>query len=188
MSMIVAVAADFELPPQQSEMFGHRASSQTVCKLRPRRSFLIFLYDELSGIGVFNHEGKRVISFCLPFGPTKAVFRAYASEGSRGGSLPSTKSENEGPVFNLSAKCVGRTRGLLVGKSIEGGSEVAVAKDRRRFEGRRLREEDSERGRGRNAIKAAVSRYRGCHDSEGWIKATAVVVMVDEESIQSTNC
>lgn len=127
--MIVAVAADFELPPQQSEMFGHRASSQTVCRFRPRRSFLIFLYDELSGIGVFSHEGRRVIFFCLPFGPTRAVFRAYASDESRGASLPPTKSENEGPVFSLSAKCVGRTRGLLVGDSPMGGSEVTVAND-----------------------------------------------------------
>ena len=130
MSMIVAVAADFELPPQQSEIFGHLASSQTVWRFRPLKSFLIFLYDELSGIGVLSQEGRRVISFCLPFGPTRAVFRAYASDGSRGGSLPPTKSENEGPAFNLSAKRVGRTRGLLVGESIEGGSEVAVANDR----------------------------------------------------------
>ena len=127
-SIIVAVAADFELPPQQSEMFGHLASSQTVCKLRPRRSFLIFLYDELSGIGVFNQDGSRVISFCFPLGPTSAVFNAYASEGSRGGSLPLTKSENAGPVFNLSANAVGRTRGLLEGVPVMGRSGAAVAK------------------------------------------------------------
>lgn len=33
MSMMVAVAADLEEPPQQSEMFGQRASSQTVCNI-----------------------------------------------------------------------------------------------------------------------------------------------------------
>src|SRR5436305_2493417 len=96
----------------------------------PRWSFLIFLYDELSGIGVFSHEGRRVISFCLPFGPTRAVFRAYASAGSKGGSLPPTKSENEGPAFSLSANRVARTRGLLVGDSPMVGSDVAEAKDR----------------------------------------------------------
>src|SRR6266480_7115021 len=42
-NIIVAVAALLSLPPQQSEIFGHRASSQTVCKFNPRRSFLIFL-------------------------------------------------------------------------------------------------------------------------------------------------
>jgi hypothetical protein len=75
-----------------------------------------------------------VISFCLPFGPTRAVFRAYASDGSSGGSLPLTKSVSEGPAFSLSAKRVGRTRGLLVGDSTVGGSEVAVANDRGRVE------------------------------------------------------
>lgn len=44
MSIIVAVAADLpELPPQQSEMLGQRASSQTVCRFSPRRSDFIFL-------------------------------------------------------------------------------------------------------------------------------------------------
>ena len=43
MSMMVAVAADLSSPPQQSLMFGHRASSQTVCRFRPRRSAFIFL-------------------------------------------------------------------------------------------------------------------------------------------------
>lgn len=139
----MAVAADFELPPQQSEMFGHRASSQTVCRFRPLRSFLIFLYDELSGIGVFSHEGRRVISFCLPFGPTKAVFSAYASDGFSGGSLPLTKSVKEGPALSLSAKRVGRTRGLLVGESIVGGSKLAVANDRERG-GRKTRNREGD--------------------------------------------
>lgn len=116
-NMIVAVAADLLLPPQQSEILGHRASSHTVCKFKPRRSFLIFLYDELSGMGVLSHSGRRVICFCLPFGPTRAVFKAYASEGCSGGSLPETNSVNEGPALSLSAKEVGRIRGLVVGMS-----------------------------------------------------------------------
>lgn len=43
MSMMVAVAAALSEPPQQSEMLGQRASSQTVWRFRPRRSFLICL-------------------------------------------------------------------------------------------------------------------------------------------------
>ena len=42
-SMMVAVAAFRSLPPQHSEMLGHRASSHTVCRPSPRRSDLIFL-------------------------------------------------------------------------------------------------------------------------------------------------
>ena len=129
-SMIVAVAADFELPPQQSEMLGHLASSHTVWRFSPRRSFLIFLYEELSGMGVLSHDGRRVISFFLPFGPTRAVFNAYASEGSKAGSLPPTNSEKEGPALSLSANLVGRIVGFAVGESVEEGSETAVANER----------------------------------------------------------
>ena len=128
-SMIVAVAADLELPPQQSDMFGHRASSQTVCRLRPRKSAFIFLYDGPSGIGVFSHKGNLVISFFLPLGPTNAVFNVYASDGGRG-PLPETKSVNDGPAFSLSAKVVGRTWGLAEGDSVIFGSGAAVANGR----------------------------------------------------------
>ena len=76
-------------------------------------------------MGVFSHSGRRVICFCLPFGPTRAVFSAYASEGWRGGSFPETKSVKAGPAFNLSAKVVGRICGLAVGMS-----SVVVAKVR----------------------------------------------------------
>ena len=37
---------------------------------------------------------------------------------------------NEGPEFNLSAKCVGRTRGLVVGESVAEDSGAAVANER----------------------------------------------------------
>lgn len=77
-------------------------------------------------MGVLSQEGRRVICFCLPLGPTRAVLRAYASVDSRGGSLPETKSLKDGPVLSLSAKVVGRTRGFVVGVS---GSR-AVAKER----------------------------------------------------------
>ena len=46
-------------PPQQSPTFGQRASSQTVCKFRPRRSFLILLKEAPDGIEVFRKEGNR---------------------------------------------------------------------------------------------------------------------------------
>ena len=49
-------------PPQQSPMFGQRASSQTVCKFRPRRSFLILLKEAPDGIEVFRKEGNRVLA------------------------------------------------------------------------------------------------------------------------------
>ncbi|ANB13730.1 hypothetical protein AWJ20_4674 [Sugiyamaella lignohabitans] len=37
-NMIVAVALDLSEPPQHSPIFGHLASSQTVCSFNPRRS------------------------------------------------------------------------------------------------------------------------------------------------------
>jgi len=61
--MMVAVAvlrpSAVVFPPQQSPMFGQRASSQTVCKFRPRRSFLILLNEAPDGIEVFRKEGSR---------------------------------------------------------------------------------------------------------------------------------
>jgi len=58
LTMIVAVALPFP-PPQHSPMFGHLASSQTVCKPSPRRSFLMPLYDFPVGIGCFRNDGSR---------------------------------------------------------------------------------------------------------------------------------
>jgi hypothetical protein len=62
-TIIVAVAvfrpSAVVFPPQQSPMFGQRASSQTVCKFRPRRSFLILLKEAPDGIEVFRKEGNR---------------------------------------------------------------------------------------------------------------------------------
>ena len=56
--MIVAVAAPFP-PPQHSPMLGHFASSQTVCRPRPLKSFLMALYDAPVGIGCLRNEGNR---------------------------------------------------------------------------------------------------------------------------------
>lgn len=82
--------------------------------------------------GVFSQVGRRVISFFLPAGPTRAVLSAYASEGSRGGSLlGETKSEKEGPVFNLSAKTVeGRDRDCFDEGSVDSGAAVAKVRER----------------------------------------------------------
>lgn len=67
--MIVAVAvflpSDVLLPPQQSPILGHRASSHTVCKLSPRRSLLILLNDSPDGIEVLRYEGSRGLSIFL---------------------------------------------------------------------------------------------------------------------------
>jgi hypothetical protein len=59
-TIIVAVAALLpssspapSLPPQQSPILGHLASSQTVWRPKPLRSFLILLKDDPEGIVVF---------------------------------------------------------------------------------------------------------------------------------------
>jgi hypothetical protein len=64
-TIMVAVAelrppeASALFPPQQSPIFGHRASSQTVCKFKPRRSFLILLKDGPFGMDVLRYDGSR---------------------------------------------------------------------------------------------------------------------------------
>ncbi len=46
--------------PQHSEMFGQRASSQTVCRLAPWISFLTSKYCESArGARTFIHGGRR---------------------------------------------------------------------------------------------------------------------------------
>jgi hypothetical protein len=128
---MVAVAADFSDPPQQSEMLGHRASSHTVCRFNPRRSFLIRLKLSPTGTGVFSHSGRRVISFFLPGGPTSAVRSSSASEGSRGSAWGLlTKSENDGPALSLFWKVVGFRRGGVGVVSVVVGSGDAVANPR----------------------------------------------------------
>jgi hypothetical protein len=64
--MIVAVAARLlssgvapSFPPQQSPIFGQRASSHTVCSPNPLRSFFILLKDAPVGMDVFRKEGRR---------------------------------------------------------------------------------------------------------------------------------
>lgn len=79
--MMVAVAAlrpssgvAPSFPPQQSPMFGQRASSHTVCRPRPRKSFLILENDAPFGIDVFKCDGRRGlggISHWKPIGHIK---------------------------------------------------------------------------------------------------------------------
>lgn len=61
--MMVAVAvfrpSDEVFPPQQSPILGHRASSHTVCKFSPRKSFFILLKDSPEGIDVLRYVGNR---------------------------------------------------------------------------------------------------------------------------------
>lgn len=79
-------------------------------------------------MGVLSQEGRRVISFFLPAGPTRAVFRAYASAGSRGSLfLPETKSDNAGPAFNLSLKAVGCRLRVVDGLDMEESGGIVVA-------------------------------------------------------------
>ena len=63
--MMVAVAAlrpsasvAPSFPPQQSPIFGHRASSQTVCRFKPRRSFLILAKEAPLGMLVLRYDGS----------------------------------------------------------------------------------------------------------------------------------
>ena len=62
LTIIVAVAvflpSAVSPPPQQSPMFGHLASSQTVCRFKPRRSFLILLNEGPEGIEVLRYDGN----------------------------------------------------------------------------------------------------------------------------------
>jgi hypothetical protein len=76
-------------------------------------------------MGVFSHDGRRVISFLRPAGPTRAVLRAYASEGSRGALSFPTKSANDGPAFNLSLNVV-RLRAVVVVEGLVADGEGSV--------------------------------------------------------------
>lgn len=55
---MVAVASPLS-PPQHCPMFGHRASSQTVCSPNPRKSFLILLNEAEVGTSVLRYDGSR---------------------------------------------------------------------------------------------------------------------------------
>ena len=73
--MMVAVAAlrpsasvAPSFPPQQSPIFGHRASSHTVWSFRPRKSFLILEKDAPLGMDVFKYCGRRGLMSCVSQG------------------------------------------------------------------------------------------------------------------------
>lgn len=64
LTMIVAVAPFLPSfpsfpPPQHSPMLGHFASSHTVCRPSPRRSFLISAYEPPAGIECLRKDGRR---------------------------------------------------------------------------------------------------------------------------------
>lgn len=61
-TIIVAVAVPCLPPPQHSPIFGHRASSQTVCKFKSRICSLIFEKFSPVGILVLSQGGKRNLS------------------------------------------------------------------------------------------------------------------------------
>ena len=99
MSMMVAVAARLSAPPQQSAILGQRASSHTVCRLRPRRSALMRLKLSVLGMGVFEPVGEARV---------RALAAGGADlDGAEGVSVFSggeTKSANEGPALRRSLK------------------------------------------------------------------------------------
>jgi hypothetical protein len=109
LTMIVAVAAFFP-PPQQSPILGQRASSQTVCRPRPRRSFLILVYDGPVGILVLRWEGRRGLGSRYEHNTSiikkKSYWEVFPSvileaSGSSGSTLSATKSLNEGPAASF---------------------------------------------------------------------------------------
>lgn len=57
-TIIVAVASPLS-PPQHCPILGHLASSHTVWRLRPRKSFLILLYEAEVGTDVLRYDGSR---------------------------------------------------------------------------------------------------------------------------------
>lgn len=116
--MIVAVAPRLlssgvapSVPPQQSPMFGHRASSHTVCNPSPLRSFFILLNDAPDGMDVFRYEGRRG----LPQVCKQSDHYSLASNVTYVFVLPSTtrsgissemKSSSDGPCSSVSLKVV----------------------------------------------------------------------------------
>ena len=108
-TIIVAVAARRpssseapSFPPQQSPIFGQRASSQTVCRFSPLRSFLILLYEAPVGIFVFRKPGRRGLGHhpvkikLHDLGQSTHPFVFPSTTFSMGS--PEMKSSNEGPL------------------------------------------------------------------------------------------
>jgi hypothetical protein len=97
--MIVAVAPRFPStpsfpPPQHSPIFGHLASSQTVCKPSPRKSFLIWEYEEPVGIFAFRCDGSRGL-------PAKALTRKFDRNGVERNSRLHIPHRHPRPLRNL---------------------------------------------------------------------------------------
>lgn len=101
-NMMVAVAFDLSDPPQHSPMFGHLASSHTVCRPNPRKSFLILLKFCDVGMFVLSQSGNFVCAFfevcfsCI----------AYSSDAESVGGRDK-KSSKDGPWFSAFVNVVG---------------------------------------------------------------------------------
>ena len=97
-------------PPQQSPMFGHRASSQTVWRPRPRRSFLIFAKEEPLGMLVFRNDGSRGLRKLLAQreneggGISRSTYAFVFPRTTRSGTLSAIKSSSDGPSSSVSLK------------------------------------------------------------------------------------
>lgn len=124
--MIVAVAADLSLPPQQSPMLGQRASSHTVCRFRPLKSDFSLLKFVPVGMEVLSHVGSGVCA---------GLLRGFDADSGWEGDEPSSrdsdilsfgsgldrKSPNDGPELSLSVN-------LVLGFAVGGIGSGVVAK------------------------------------------------------------
>lgn len=109
--MIVAVASPLS-PPQHCPMFGQRASSHTVCKLSPRRSFLILLYEAEIGTLVLRYFGRRSLRQCCQCTSIRAWSSAYVAvlpnwtrcclPEAVSKASPEMKSSKSGPLLSFS--------------------------------------------------------------------------------------
>ena len=118
--MIVAVAARFpsssvapSFPPQQSPVFGQRASSHTVCRPSPRKSFLILAKEEPVGIVVLRKDGSRgLLSAERSFSFHRHEYIGLITHPfvfpntTRSGAPSDMKSSREGPEAKVSEKPV----------------------------------------------------------------------------------
>lgn len=118
---------------------------EPVCRFSPLKSFFIFLKLSPTGTGVFSHSGSLVICFFLPSGPTITVLSSKASPGVNGFSLPTTKSPNDGPVFNLSWNVVVARWGFAVALVEDGSMVVAKVREICEEMAGRVREESESR-------------------------------------------
>lgn len=101
--------------------------------------------------------GRRVISFCFPEGPTRAVRIEGLEEGE---SVEEVNSNREGPALRRSLNVVGFLRVVAVGALGSVGSETAVASVRVGWRGWWRQDEGGAfRQRSRGAFMAIIVEY-----------------------------